>query len=500
MEIKAYLEGILRGWWLIGLFLVLSLFIGNNYGKTLTTQYTALSLIQINSALLTKYTDPTNVVQLAIPQSYLSQVAPPAQLDNIQKHYPRIPHAELTKNIVVIEDSNKQTIQIHVTDIYPQSAIDIANYLAQQFVHSQSAELQRQTNYYASWLPQNIATLQAEVGKLGLQIQQLTPVQQRGVVTPPISTANQRIIAADQNQLGVDQRKLYYYQRAYMDLQNTHPLFSNAFVILQEASTSNVSAVPPALSPTLVNLIAVAFGLAIAIIALITSDYFIPVVRHEGEVQRITNLPVLAKVPSLRRFEQKRLTQPRAFLFHQRVNDVRVACAMIGAPAIMTQGYTILLTSPRRKRNFASTLASILASNGYSSLLIDLDFNHPTLQDHVRLVGPSNLHTEKGTLLSFISKTANPQLFALPAKAMLDQNTPLNSQNLMELLPDLQKLFNVIIIDAPPLNHADTHFFAKLAKQVLLVVKKRRDGLVPLKMVYALDQELKLNIKSLLLT
>jgi cellulose biosynthesis protein BcsQ len=77
---------------------------------------------------------------------------------------------------------------------------------------------------------------------------------------------------------------------------------------------------------------------------------------------------------------------------------------------------------------------------------------------------------------------------------------PLTSQDLIELLPELQKLFNVIIIDAPPIDCADTHLFAKLARQVLLLVKKRRDSFKLLQMAQALDQELKLNMKSLLLT
>lgn len=499
MEIKAYIEGIVRGWWLICLCLALSFFIANNIGENLPTEYTAFNLIQLNSSLLVKYADPTQVVQLGLSQSYIAQVAPPVQIDIIQKHYPRLSRATLTKNIVVTENADKQSLVIQVTDISPQSATDIANYLAQHFVQSQTAELQRQLSYYDHWLPQRISSLQSEIGKLSLQIQQLTPVQQPHTVTPPLSPANQRTLATDQSQLDADQRDLYSSQQAYTDLQNAQPLFAKAYIIVQQASTQNVTAVPPTLSPTLIRLIGLASGFLIALILLVVAEYCIPLVRHEGEIQRIAELPVAAKFPDLNRFEQKRLLHRRSPLFHWRTNKVLLACALLGTRVIKAPENIMLLTSPRKKRSFAPVLASQIAASGQSTLLIDLDFDQPTLQNRLQLMGQCDLLTERGASLPFISKTTTPGLYALPATARLAQNRTLTSQDLIELLPELRKLFNVIIIDAPPLNRADTHRFAKLAGHVFLLIKKRRDQLVFLKMAQALDQELKLHMQSVFL-
>lgn len=499
MEIKAYIEGIVRGWWLICLCLALSFFIANSIGNSQPTEYTAFNLIQINSSLLVTYADPTHLVQLGIPQNYVSQVAPPAQIDIIQKHYPRLSHATLLNNIVVAENADKQTLAIHVTDIYPQSAVDIANYLAIHFVHSQSAELQRQLNYYDHWLPQKISSLQNEIGRLSLQIQQLTPVPQPHAVTPPLSPANQRTLATDQSKLDTDQRDLYSAQQAYADLQNTQSLFAKAYIIVQPASVQNVTAVLPTLTPTNIRLIGLASGFLIALILLVVAEYCIPLVRHEGEIQRIADLPVAAKSPDLHRFEQKRLLDRGSALFSWRANKVLLACALLGTRVIKTRGDIILLTSPRKKRSFAPVLASQIAASGQSTLLIDLDFDHPTLQRQVQLTGQCDLLTGQGASLPFIRKTTTPQLYALPSTATLAQNRPLTSLDLMELLPELRKLFNVIIIDAPPLDRADTHRFAKLAGHVFLLIKKRRDQLMSLKIARALDQELKLHMQSVFL-
>lgn len=501
MEIRAYIEGILRGWWLIGLLLILSFVVGTNYGQSQQAQYTAFTSVQLNGPLLTKYADPTNVLQLSLPQSYTSLVATPAQLNIIQQHYPQFTTAVLQKEIVVTEDTDKQTLVIRVTDSSPQFATDIANYLMQQFVHAQMANLQRQIDYYTTWLPQQISTLQQAVGTLSLQIQQLTPVPQRhNAPVTPISPADQRTIASDQYQLDVDQRQLYSFQNAYADLQNSRPQFAKAFTVLQTANLADVTVIPPTLTLTTVRLIALGIGLLVAIILLILSDYLIQVVRHEGEIRRIANLPVLAKCPSLFRFELKRLMRRDVSAVRRRVQKVRAVCAQVGSHAMNAQGHTILLTSPKKKRHFAPLLASNLASAGYSTLLIDLDFTHPTLEDQVQLARPCDLYTGQGQRLSFIRMTSIPQLFAFTAKGTLDQNRPMNSQMLMELLPELQKLFNVIIIDAPPLDCADTHLFARSARQVLLQVKKRRDSLTRLKMAQALDQELRLHMNCLLLT
>ena len=499
MEIKAYIEGIVRGWWLICLCLALSFFIATNIGNSLPTEYTAFDLIQLNSSLLQTYADPTHLVQLGLPQSYAAQVAPPAQLDIIQKHYQRLSRATLIKNIVVTENADKQTLSIQVTDIYTGSAVDIANYLALHFVQSQTKELQRQANYYEHWLPQKISKLQSEIGTLSLQIQQLTPVPQAHVVAPPLSPANQRTLATDQSKLDADQRDLYSTQQAYADLQNAQPFFAKAYIIVQPATTDNVTNVPPTLSLTLVRLIGLASGLLVALILLIVIEYCIPLVRHEGEIQHIAELPVAAKLPDLHRFEQKRLLHRRASLFRRRTHKVLLACTLLGARVLKGSGNVVLLTSPRKKRSFGPVLAVQTATSGQSTLLIDLDFDHPTLQNRLQLTGQCDLLTEQGVSLPFISKTTTPRLYALPATTTLAQNRRLSGQDLLELLPELRKLFDVIIIDAPPLDRADTHRFAKLAGHVFLLIKKRRDQLVSLKMARELDQELQLHMQSVFL-
>jgi hypothetical protein len=282
-------------------------------------------------------------------------------------------------------------------------------------------------------------------------------------------------------------------------LQNSQPLFARAYIVVQPASIDTVTQVPPTLSFNTVRLIGLGIGLIVALILLIVAEYLMPLVRHEGEIRRIADLPVAAKSPDLHSFEQQRLLDRRSPLFRGRASKVLLACALLGTRMIKAPGSIMLLTSPRKKRNFAPMLAAQVAASGNNTLLIDLDFDHPTLQNRLQMTGQCDLLTEQGISFPFIRKTTAPGLYALPATATLAQNRPLTGQVLMELLPELRRVFNVIIIDAPPLNRADTHRFAKLAGHVFLLIKKRRDQLVALKMARELDEELRLHMQSVFL-
>jgi len=492
METRAYLEGILRKIWLLAILVVISFFIGSNIGNNQPTQFTASTSIMLDGQLLASSAIPSDVVQISTPQSYVAQVATPTVLAIITKHYPRLSRLELEKNILVSTDQANQLLLISVIDFHPQSAADIANYLAQQFVTTQIANLLRQIDYYQNWLQQTIPSLTSEINKLNLELQQLTS-------QPTIDPSTQQTIQMDKNQLDFDEQNLFSYQEALKDIKNTRPLFAKAYIILQPATVSNETVVVP-LSASIYELIATLIGLLVAIILSIFIDFFTPMVRHKGELQRIVGFSVLAELPVMFRFEQERLLQLQRLFFSWRMTPLRLVCASIGASVTRDKAHTVLLTSPRRKRRFAAFLATLLANSGHRTLLIDADRENSRLDEQIKQIGPCDMITNKGLQLSFVKKTTHSHLFVLPTSAMLAQNRRLTMNDLIKLLPELQNTFSIIIIDAPPLTHADAHLLARQASQTVLLVKKHRDSLNALKMAYMLCQELRLNVSSLLIT
>src|SRR5437763_10553098 len=107
--------------------------------------------------------------------------------------------------------------------------------------------------------------------------------------------------------------------------------------------------------------------------------------------------------------KQKRLLQLSHLLSCRcLIYSLRLLSASIAIQAIRNKGRAVLVTSPRRKRNFAAVLTTLLAHSGHRTLLIDADFENPHTHDQFKLSDPCGLVTDQGQPLSFIMKTAHP--------------------------------------------------------------------------------------------
>lgn len=487
MERKAYFEGIVRMWWLIVTLLAISLWIGTSVGNGQTSKYVASTSIRINSGLLALAAVPSSVVQFSEPLSYMPEVTSPVILNYIAKHYPRLV-GHLKENIAISGDSNNQLLLIKVTDIAPASAADIANFLAQQFVKTQTGNLKRQLDYYEHWLQQQIPALTNQINTLNTSIQTAT----QNLTTPADRTQLQSI-SQQESQAFQDEHSLYNYQQALAALQRTRPLFDNAYTIIQSATSSGAPQTYP--YPTgYFQAGALAIGLFIALSLIVTIEYFLPFVRHKGELERVVGLPALAEMPKIYSFDLKRLLQLRPPLFGRRMKKFGLLCATIGAPAIKEKGRTILITNAHKKRDFAAPLATFLAHNGHRTLLVDADLQHPHLHTQIQLTGVLELTARNGMPIPFVKKTLHTHLFLLATS-----QEDLSNAALLELLPELACLFDIIVIDAPPLYRSETHLLATKVTQTLLLVKKRRDTLKRLKIAYKQCQDLKVHVQGLLL-
>ncbi|UCF37957.1 MAG: polysaccharide biosynthesis tyrosine autokinase, partial [Acidobacteriota bacterium] len=143
---------------------------------------------------------------------------------------------------------------------------------------------------------------------------------------------------------------------------------------------------------------------------------------------------------------------------------------------------TFLFTSalPNEGKTTTSVNTGItLASSGVRTLLVDLDLRNPGIGSLLNgsggsglsdfLEGESNLH-------SLLRSTQTPHLYFLPGGSMLESPPDLlNSKRLDAAFGILQKIFDVIIIDSPPvLPFTDALVLAGKVDEVVLVVKARK--------------------------
>jgi len=498
MELRAYGEGFVRAWWLAVLIIPFSLWGGYVYTNSQQSTFTASTSILLNAPVLASSVVPSQIVKFNIPSYYPSLVTTPDVLHTINQHYPRLTLTKLRTAINVTTDTDNRILLIRVTDSKPDSAIDIANYLAYRFVQLQNANIQTQLNYYQQVFQSDIEHLTKEINELNAEINRLVPPPVKGREIP---LAPQTRILLNNNQYKVNQdvRQLALDQQALKDIQNTLPLFKQAYLVQHPAAVADVPIIRP-LPLLVIEAIALFVGSLAFIVLVIAREYFSPFVRHKGELQRLAGLTVLTGSLKISDFEHKGLLHGRSLFFNKRLDALRSLCGALGVAAVRASGHTILLTSPQKKRHFAALLTTLLAYNGHRVLLIDADFGQPSAREQVQITEPAHLVTLSGKALPFICETTIPHLFVIPANSSATQSDPLNSIRLIELLPKLQNIFNVIVIDGPPLSRADAHLLATKVEQTLLLVHKRRDSLQTVKVAARQCQDLKLNVQSLLLT
>ncbi|HEU5226774.1 MAG TPA: Wzz/FepE/Etk N-terminal domain-containing protein [Ktedonobacteraceae bacterium] len=501
MEINAYLEGIWRKWWLVALVLLLCWWVGGVIAANMTPEYTASTAILLNDQVLANTAFPSGAVQLSVPTNYQGLVLTPLVINRIIKTYPRLNAAGLQKKIVISTDQTNQLLLINVTDISPFATADIANFLAKRFVYDQTLAISQQLAYYQRLFQQNVAQLSDSINKLNTQIAASIPLSPlRGPA--PLLTPQQRLTIDElQVQLNQNKRSLYTYQQSLVELQKALPQITQTYIILKPATIPDVPNPGPLLLSTIVIRAAVVgTGLLLVLIVIIAMDFFTPLIRHRGELLRIIGVPVIAEVPQLRKAEQQHLLNLDNMLFKRRIKPLRLLGATMSALAARNQGHTVLLTSPSQKRNFAALLAAFQAYSGLKTLLIDADFEKPHLHEQIQQQGPSPLLTTDGKQLSFVSETTQPNLFLLSGETFAAHGEAMTNKVLMDLLPELQSVFDLIIIDTPPLDRPATHLLATKAAQVLLFVKKRQDTLRSLKKATLTCEMLKLKPYYVFLT
>ncbi|WP_231620957.1 polysaccharide biosynthesis tyrosine autokinase [Carnobacterium maltaromaticum] len=148
----------------------------------------------------------------------------------------------------------------------------------------------------------------------------------------------------------------------------------------------------------------------------------------------------------------------------------------------VNQSYrTIVITSPEAgsgKSTVAANLAVVYAQKGKKTLLIDGDMRKPTVHitfNKKNFLGLSTALTEK-VKLSDICQITDIKGLSIITSGIIPPNPTdlLNSKRMEKLLKILQKYFDVILIDSPPVTVvSDTLALAARSDGVLLVVRNK---------------------------
>jgi capsular exopolysaccharide synthesis family protein len=238
-------------------------------------------------------------------------------------------------------------------------------------------------------------------------------------------------------------------------------------------STARAPSVPFAPTPSRTAALGVMLGLLAAAGLAIARDQLDNKVRSSSQLETATGLPVLTRLPSHAKVESDSTFLPMMeepfSPFSERIRDLRTSVKFLGASQELR---SLVITSSvpgEGKSLVAANLAVSIAQTGLRVLLISGDLRKPRLDtlftDEYNGKGLSDLITDLATahragrnvdVRSAVAEAADATrtdgLFIIRAGALPpNPNELLGSATMKEIVGAAHDLFDLVIVDTPPL-------------------------------------------------
>lgn len=287
-------------------------------------------------------------------------------------------------------------------------------------------------------------------------------------------------------------------ERELVEISRQLAVLSNTYDFLlqkkEEASLSNESAVsnsrtvdnaqssllPASPQKSIVFLIAIAAAMAIGCAIVLYRELFSSKILFRSEIDKYTNIPVAAEILNLKTTNKRKVTDKQKETI---INEqFRQLAASIGLYARNTSKKKLLITSSitgEGKSFVSSNLAKCLASSGKKVILLDLDFRNPQASRTFNLdeeIGISNYLDGEKEPGEIIKQSEHKNLFIASAGSVEVEKT--NELLLNDRLPEffnyLEKSFDFIIVDTPPVEPvSDAYILSEYCDSSLFVVRHR---------------------------
>ncbi len=438
---------------------------------------------------------------------------------------------ELARSITVKTISNTQLLEITVEDTDPQRAAKIADTTATVFVERvQSLRSQRYASIRNGLAEQidsmeqqmsatsdQIATLEQEIASaaaqkaaaIGTQLaaaatQTVTAmgVQSGTAATQTVSAMEQQIaIAATQTMAAAPpspepaalvqlQERLTQYRTIYSNLVLSYEQVrlaeeqTSTNVVVSESATVPSQPVSP--KKTQIALLAALLGMALVTGVVLVAEKLDDGIRDPEELRRKVGLPILGVILWHKTVHGmpvvlKEPRSPAAEAFRSLRTNITYA-------AIERPLRRILITSATPqdgKTTVACGLAAVLSQGEKQVLLLDADMRRPQMHDRFGLhnhLGLSDLFVGSLEHVSAHVQMIDPPKLGVLTAGTLPPNPAelLTSHRMLEILDALNRDFDVIVIDTPPvLSVTDAAALVPFVDGVILVARPGTTKLAP---------------------
>jgi succinoglycan biosynthesis transport protein ExoP len=271
------------------------------------------------------------------------------------------------------------------------------------------------------------------------------------------------------------------YQQLYLNLLNNLETVKLARVqstpTVSQIEVATIPEKPVRPIPWLYTALSGIVGVLLALGAILLIDYFDDTLKSPQKIQEVLGIPVIGEI-----IEADRTNKGKGFYLSNQDNPLLLnafGILRINVSRLMSQRSlkTILVASSalgEGKTTISANLAEAFVQSGKKVVLIDADLYHPAI--HTCL----GLDNQKG-LTDVLAGNTDWQAVAREFSGItvitsgMHSSSPtvlLESDGMTQLLENLQKKADVVILDGPPLFVMDTQILASKVGGILLVIRQ----------------------------
>jgi capsular exopolysaccharide synthesis family protein len=304
------------------------------------------------------------------------------------------------------------------------------------------------------------------------------------------TSTEKQITSASRDLQSIPQRTINE-QRLTREMQAADQLYRQLSQRYEEAKLAEASALPdvkvldPAVPPSApdsnnrLRLIAMgalgSLGLALALAIML--DRLDRRVRYPDQVEKELGLSILGAVPQIRRRGKLAQSPEEAAQVVEAFRTIRLNVTHMLGSSSGPVSLTISSASPGDGKSLvAANLALSFAESGYKVCLVDGDIRRGELhRSFVVERKPGLLDALAGTaqLEHILRSGGHPNLTMIPCGTRFERGPEmLGSDAMVKLMASLQRRFNCVIVDSPPLGAGvDPFVLSTLTRNVVLVVR-----------------------------
>ncbi len=474
MELKKYLQILVKWWWLIAACVAVAGVASYLGTRSTPRTYSSRTTLMVGQAQ--QNPNPTQsdfYTAQALAQSYIDlarrEPVLQAALDTLGLNWDWVVLQNMVTTRMV---PGTQLIEVAVLDTDPKRAQTLAAEIAHQLIQQSPAGTDPARDAQREFILTQIDDLKTNIQKSQAEIHQLDDV---------IAKANSaRVIQDARSRQAALQAQVSTWQTTY------NQLLTN----LQQGTTNFLSVVEPAQLPTapvgpstLTNvLLAAVIGATLAVGAAFVLNYLDDSIHSADEVREIMGLPTLgtvAHIPGETNESRLVASQPRSPI----AESYRVLRTNLQFSTVDRHLCSVMISSAspdEGKSLMSANLAIVMAQAGKRVILIDADMRRPSLHRIFGLTNGQGLSTallEGGEYVNAtLQKGPVEALQILPAGPLPPNPTELlGSRRMQDVMKLLCEQADFVILDSPPvLAVADASVLAAFVDGTLLVVDAGR--------------------------